>query len=157
MSCGNPHEVPCTEVLDAVYSYLDGEISDADCTRIRQHLDECGPCLREFGLEEAVKRLVGKHCGCDPAPAELRTKVLVRIRQVRAEIEIIDLASVVAVCDYLFTIRSRCALGLRELPLPRYPEPGQYPVSCRLRHAPQGGCHLCAHMAGALRPQKRHG
>jgi len=67
--------------------------SDAeDCDHIRQHLDECGPCLREFGLEEAVKRLVAKHCGCDPVPSELRTKVLVRIRQVQAEIELIELA-----------------------------------------------------------------
>jgi hypothetical protein len=43
--------------------------------------------LREFGLEEAVKRLVQKHCGCDPAPAELRAKVLIRIMEVRATIE----------------------------------------------------------------------
>ena len=28
MSCGNPHETPCSEVLDRVYWYLDGEISD---------------------------------------------------------------------------------------------------------------------------------
>lgn len=90
MSCGNPHEVPCSEVLDRVYWYLDGELSDADCESIRQHLDECGPCLREFGLEESVKRLVAKHCGCDPVPAELRSKVLVRIRQVQAEIEITE-------------------------------------------------------------------
>ena len=48
---------------------------------------ECGPCLREYGLEEAVKRLVAKHCGCDPAPADLRAKILVRIREVRATIE----------------------------------------------------------------------
>ena len=68
MSCGNPHETPCTEVLDRVYGYLDGELADLDCAKIRQHLDECGPCLREYGLEEAVKRVVQKHCGCDPAP-----------------------------------------------------------------------------------------
>jgi len=30
---------------------------------------------------------VHKHCGCDPAPAELRQKILVRIREVRATIE----------------------------------------------------------------------
>jgi mycothiol system anti-sigma-R factor len=84
MSCGKPHETPCTEVLDRVYGYIDGEISDLDCARIKQHLDEC---LREYGLEEAVKKLVQKHCGCDPAPAELRAKVLVRIREVRATIE----------------------------------------------------------------------
>ncbi|MDX6344025.1 MAG: hypothetical protein QOH87_4163, partial [Trebonia sp.] len=66
MSCGKPHETPCSEVLDRVYWYLDGEVSEEDCDHIRQHLDECGPCLREYGLEEAVKRLVAKHCGCDP-------------------------------------------------------------------------------------------
>ena len=60
---------------------------DLDCAKIRQHLDECGPCLREYGLEEAVKRVVQKHCGCDPAPAELRAKILVRIREVRTTIE----------------------------------------------------------------------
>ena len=87
MSCGKPHEVPCSEVLDRVYSYLDGEMSDADCHKIREHLEECGPCLEEYGLDEAVKRLVHKHCGCDPVPDGLRTKVLVKIREVRAELE----------------------------------------------------------------------
>ena len=53
MSCGKPHETPCTEVLDRVYSYLDGELEATDGkAKIRQHLDECGPCLREYGLEE---------------------------------------------------------------------------------------------------------
>ncbi len=73
MSCGKPHEVPCTDVLDQV---------------IRQHLDECGPCLREYGLEEAVKQLVHKHCGRDTVPADLRAKVLIRIKQVQAEIRV---------------------------------------------------------------------
>ena len=87
MSCGKPHETPCTEVLAELYSYLDQELDSPGRAKIRQHLDECGPCLREYGLEEAVKRVVAKHCGCDPAPAELRAKVLVRIREVRASIE----------------------------------------------------------------------
>ena len=90
MSCGNPHEVPCSEVLEQVYAYLDQEMSDTACDEIRKHLDECGPCLREFGLEEVIKKLVARHCGCDPAPADLRGKVLVRIRQVQAEIEVLD-------------------------------------------------------------------
>jgi mycothiol system anti-sigma-R factor len=88
MSCGKPHEVPCSEVLARVYSYLDDEIDDSGCAKIRQHLDECGPCLREYGLEEAVKRLVHKHCGADPVPSELRTKVLSRLQAVRVELEI---------------------------------------------------------------------
>jgi mycothiol system anti-sigma-R factor len=94
MSCGKPHEVPCTEVLERVYSYLDGEADEAACAKIRQHLDECGPCLREYGLEEAVKRLVHKHCGHDSAPGELRIKVLTRIRQVRATLEITEITEI---------------------------------------------------------------
>jgi mycothiol system anti-sigma-R factor len=88
MSCGKPHEVPCSEVLARVYSYLDGEIESTGYSQIREHLDECGPCLREYGLEEAVKRLVHKHCGHEAVPSELRTKVLYRIRAVRAELEV---------------------------------------------------------------------
>ena len=88
MSCGKPHEVPCSEVLDRVYSYLDGEMDQVSYTKVKVHLEECGPCLREYGLEEAVKRLVQKCCGSEHAPTGLRSKVLIRIRTIRAELEV---------------------------------------------------------------------
>jgi mycothiol system anti-sigma-R factor len=87
MSCGKPHETPCSEVLARVYSYLDGEIEENGLAHIREHLEECGPCLREYGLEEAVKRLVHRCCGSEAAPSGLRAKVLVRIQEIRAELE----------------------------------------------------------------------
>ncbi|MGZ4591027.1 MAG: mycothiol system anti-sigma-R factor [Actinomycetes bacterium] len=87
MSCGNPHETPCSEVLDKVYEYIDGEIDGVRAHEIKHHLDECGPCLREFGLEEAVKSLVKRSCH-DQAPAELRAKVLGRIEAVRVELRV---------------------------------------------------------------------
>ncbi len=86
MSCGKPHETPCTEVLDRVYAYLDSELDAPDIAKIRQHLDECGPCLAEYGLDELVKQLVHKHCGHDLVPHALREKVLIRIQQVKAEL-----------------------------------------------------------------------
>jgi mycothiol system anti-sigma-R factor len=76
-------------VLDTIYAYLDGELDTTDQSKVRQHLEECGPCLREYGLEDAVKKLIRKRC-CDPAPADLRAKVLVRIQEVRLQIEVID-------------------------------------------------------------------
>jgi mycothiol system anti-sigma-R factor len=85
MSCGKPHETPCSEVLARVYSYLDGELDEGGCSEIKDHLDECGPCLQEYGLEEAVKKLVHKSCGCDPVPDDLRDKVMDRIRKAVAE------------------------------------------------------------------------
>jgi len=83
MSCGNPHEVDCTEVLDQVYVFIDGEAGEETCIRIRQHLAECGPCLQKFGLEQAVKALVARSCGCEPVPEDLRQRVLVRIHEVQ--------------------------------------------------------------------------
>ncbi len=70
-----------------VYTYIDGEMDDGSYAEIRQHLEECGPCLREYGLDELVKKLVHKCCGQEPVPGELRVKVLTRIAAVRAEIE----------------------------------------------------------------------
>lgn len=86
MSCGDPHDKDCREVLDQVYAYLDGELPEDDTFDIRVHLDECSPCLKEYDLDKAVKALVAKHCGCDPVPADLRSKVLDRIARVRAEL-----------------------------------------------------------------------
>jgi mycothiol system anti-sigma-R factor len=91
MSCGNPHETPCTEVLARVYSYIDGELDESSFSEIRQHLDECGPCLREYGLEEVVKKLVHRHCGRDLVPGDLRARVLTRIQEVRVELELSEM------------------------------------------------------------------
>jgi mycothiol system anti-sigma-R factor len=83
MSCGDHHDTDCSEVIEAVYVYLDGEQTEADRHRIREHLDECSPCLRQFGIEQEVKALVARCCGGEVAPDGLRAKVLLRIKQVR--------------------------------------------------------------------------
>ncbi len=86
MSCGKPHAVECSEVLDRVYEYLDGELDRDRVHVIKEHLDECAPCLREFGLEEAVKALIKRSCGRDDVPVYLRHKVMTRIDAVRVEL-----------------------------------------------------------------------
>jgi anti-sigma factor (TIGR02949 family) len=83
MSCGNPHETDCSEVLAHVYEYLDGEMPVAERVTFKQHLDECSPCLREYGIEEDVKRLVKRSC-LESAPIDLRARVLAKIAGIRA-------------------------------------------------------------------------
>jgi len=90
VSCGDPHQTPCSEVLEAVYLYLDGEQDGTSRDHVRLHLDECSPCLRQYGLEQAVKALVARCCGSDPAPSDLRDRVLLRIQQVRVEIDAVE-------------------------------------------------------------------
>ena len=82
MSCGNHHDTDCKDVLDRVYEYLDGEMGAHDLAVIRQHLDECGPCLRQYDLDEAVKALVRRSCH-EAAPEQLRLRILTRISEVR--------------------------------------------------------------------------
>ncbi len=86
MSCGTPHETDCAEVLEEVYVYLDGEMGDAERRRIREHLDECVWCLRQYGLEQEVKALVARCCGGELAPSDLRAKVMTKLQRVRMEI-----------------------------------------------------------------------
>ncbi len=87
MSCGEPHEVDCSEILDRVYLFLDHEMAgDMSYSVIEQHLDECAPCLRKYDLEREVKALLARSCGCEHAPEELRQRVLMRIRELRVQI-----------------------------------------------------------------------
>lgn len=75
MSCGDPHETDCREVLEEVYLYLDLECGHERREVIRRHLDECSPCLREYGIEQEVKALVARCCGAETAPTELRERL----------------------------------------------------------------------------------
>jgi mycothiol system anti-sigma-R factor len=76
-----PGGMDCDEVLADVYLYLDDE-SDSDVrSRIRSHLDDCAPCLKQFGLEQDVKSLVARSCGGDVAPSSLKTRIRVRLTE----------------------------------------------------------------------------
>ncbi|MER8183641.1 mycothiol system anti-sigma-R factor [Kitasatospora sp. NPDC094015] len=84
MSCGDPHDTECGEVLDHLYEFLDNEMAEGDCAKLRVHFEECSPCLEKYGLEQAIKALIKRSCGCDDTPVDLRTKVLARIDSIRA-------------------------------------------------------------------------
>lgn len=84
MSCGDPGG-HCAEYIERLYVFLDNELEQADHETIQRHLDECGDCLKEYDLEAVVKALVRKSCS-ETAPAELRERVLLSIRQVQITI-----------------------------------------------------------------------
>jgi mycothiol system anti-sigma-R factor len=90
VSCGDPHETDCGEVLAEVFIYLDGEMTSARQDLIRNHLDECSPCLRKYGIEREVRALVARSCGGDVAPQALRAKVIGRLREVVVETTVVE-------------------------------------------------------------------
>ncbi|HET7279149.1 MAG TPA: mycothiol system anti-sigma-R factor [Dermatophilaceae bacterium] len=75
----------CSEVLYRVYEYLDGEMGRDETRRIAAHLQECGPCLEQYDLDQAVKAVVKRSCQCEEAPMELRAQIMTRITQIRIE------------------------------------------------------------------------
>jgi mycothiol system anti-sigma-R factor len=82
MSCGDPHDTDCNEVLAELWLFLDNECDHERRERLRRHLDECGPCLEEFGLEEHLKALLARKCGGDHAPDALRYRLRQSIREI---------------------------------------------------------------------------
>ncbi|HEX5119477.1 MAG TPA: mycothiol system anti-sigma-R factor [Pseudonocardiaceae bacterium] len=82
MSCGKPHDTDCSQVLAEVWRLLDGECSGEERLKLEQHLDECGPCLEQYGIEEHLKELLARKCGGDHAPDGLKAKLRASIRQV---------------------------------------------------------------------------
>lgn len=80
-----PGDIDCDAVLADVYLYLDQETDDALRNRIRQHLDSCSPCLKQFGLEQDVRALISRCCGSDRAPDSLHQRIRTRITEVSIE------------------------------------------------------------------------
>jgi mycothiol system anti-sigma-R factor len=90
MSCGEPHDVDCVEVIEQVYLYLDGEIDEIHRTEVRVHLDDCGHCLRQYGIEQEVKALVARSCGNDSAPAGLKERLRAKLAEVRIDLTTVE-------------------------------------------------------------------
>jgi mycothiol system anti-sigma-R factor len=80
MSCGNHHETDCSEVLAEVWLFLDHECDENRRRLLVQHLDECGPCLSEYGIDEKLKRLLAAKCGGEHAPDGLKDRLRQQIR-----------------------------------------------------------------------------
>jgi mycothiol system anti-sigma-R factor len=85
VSCGKPHETDCSQVLAEVWLLLDDECSSEERHKIQQHLDECGPCLERYGIEEHLKELLARKCGGELAPDTFKAKLRASIRQVVVE------------------------------------------------------------------------
>lgn len=80
-----PGNIDCDDVLKDLYLYLDDESDIGLRNRIRQHLDACGPCLEQYGLEQDVRSLVARCCGSDRAPETLHTRIRARISEISGE------------------------------------------------------------------------
>ena len=70
----NESRAACEEVLAELYSYLDGELTDAKRVSIGEHLDECSPCLEAFDFEAELRIVIRSRCR-DEVPEALRRRI----------------------------------------------------------------------------------
>lgn len=71
--------VDCSLVIRQVWALLDGEVTDGSRNELRQHLEKCPACLRQYGVEERIKKLIATKCSGDTAPAYLVERVRLEI------------------------------------------------------------------------------
>lgn len=65
----------CNDTLRELYEFLDGEVTPEDRARLKQHLDDCSPCLAAFDFEAELRMVVRQRC-TEPVPDELRMKIV---------------------------------------------------------------------------------
>jgi len=75
----------CDDVLSHVFEFLDHETDDARRAVIAEHLVDCSPCLRQFGIEQEFKALVRRRCGGDVPPPGLRDRIKLQLTTVSVE------------------------------------------------------------------------
>lgn len=80
-ACGGSSEVDCDELLAEVYLLLDRECSAEYESQLRRHLDDCPPCLEQYGIDEQIKQLLARKCGGEHAPEDLRSRLRASIRK----------------------------------------------------------------------------
>ena len=74
-------KLDCSAVIADVWLMLDRECDATARARLQRHLEECGSCLEAYGIEEKIKRLIGRKCGGEHAPEGLRERLSLEIRR----------------------------------------------------------------------------
>lgn len=79
MSCGRPHETPCSQVVASLSAYIDGEVGAEEYRLIAVHLTECPPCEHQRQEVRRVQALVVRASASIVTPEGLRERIRVTV------------------------------------------------------------------------------
>jgi len=68
-------EIDCEQVLEQVWSYLDGEVPEEAYLEIQAHVAECEGCGSKYEFQRRLMALVEEKCREGPIPPELRQRL----------------------------------------------------------------------------------
>ena len=64
----------CTDAIERIYHFLDGELTDEKRVEIKRHLDECPPCVDAYDFETELRHVIANRCR-DHVPGSLVERV----------------------------------------------------------------------------------
>ena len=70
----------CTEVLQKLELYLDGQLPEAEGEVVREHAEGCAPCMDRREFRVALQAIVRKKCGSVDVPPGLLERIRSSIR-----------------------------------------------------------------------------
>lgn len=71
-----PRRIDCREAMARLYEYLDGELTEVRAAEVRDHLDECAPCLTLSRFETAYLRFLEARARARGAPPHMKRRIL---------------------------------------------------------------------------------
>jgi mycothiol system anti-sigma-R factor len=72
----------CDDAVHRLYHFLDGELDDDRRAHIKDHLDECLPCLEAFDFEAELRIVIAQKCR-EQVPDHLRERIARAIQHER--------------------------------------------------------------------------
>ncbi|MDH3978905.1 MAG: zf-HC2 domain-containing protein [Gammaproteobacteria bacterium] len=71
----NIEDINCTEAIDKLYAYLDGEVDDADSIgKLEYHLEHCHSCFTRSQVESALSARI-KNAATKHTPESLQKRL----------------------------------------------------------------------------------
>lgn len=66
----------CSEALEWIYEYMDGELPEADAANVDRHFRKCQACYPHLKLEEGFRARLQAAAGRGGVPDEVRSRVM---------------------------------------------------------------------------------
>jgi len=72
------NSINCNQALDAIDSWIDGELSPNAAEVLQRHIDECAACKSHSEIESLVKNRIQQSCTVE-TPVAVRQQILFRM------------------------------------------------------------------------------
>lgn len=68
--------IDCEEVLERLWSYLDGEADQVTAGELEEHIEHCLNCRERADFERRLREVLRQKCLGERAPRELRSALM---------------------------------------------------------------------------------